>query len=59
MTHAQRNQKILDIIEKETARALQSKQIARKTLIEEGIYTKNGKLRAEFGGSQKKAVASV
>jgi hypothetical protein len=55
MTHAQRNQKILEAIAKETARAIASRKIARDTLIGEGIYTTEGKLRAEFGGQPKKA----
>ena len=55
MTHAKRNQKILDAITEETARAVQSKKIARDTLIAEGIYTTKGKLRVEFGGVSKKA----
>lgn len=55
MTHAQRNQKILDAIAEETARAVQSKKTARDTLIAEGIYTVKGKLRVEFGGKSKKA----
>lgn len=55
MTHAQRNQKILAAIAEETARALSSKKVARDTLINEGIYTKSGKLRAEFGGQNKKS----
>jgi hypothetical protein len=55
MTHAQRNQKILIAIAEETARAVSSRKAARETLIKEGIYTTKGKLRAEFGGSSKKA----
>ena len=55
MTHAQRNQKILDAIAEETARALSSKKVARETLIKEGIYTTKGKLRVEFGGDRKKS----
>ena len=54
MTHAQRNQKILDAIAEETARALSSRKIARETLINEGIYTTRGELRVEFGGAGKK-----
>lgn len=54
MTHAQRNQKILEAIAEETERALASKKIARETLIKEGIYTAKGKLRVEFGGESKK-----
>jgi hypothetical protein len=58
MTHAQRNQKILEAIATETARALTSKKMARETLINEGIYTTKGTLRAEFGGGKKaRAVA--
>ena len=57
MTHAQRNAKILAAIAKETARATESQKIARDTLISEGIYTKKGKLRVEFGGGQSKAAA--
>ena len=53
MTQAQRNKKILAAIAKKTARALESKKTARETLIGEGIYTANGKLRAEFGGEGK------
>lgn len=59
MTHAERNRRILEAISKETARAVTSQKVARETLIREGIYTKKGKLRAEFGGASKKAVAAV
>ncbi len=55
MTHAQRNQKILAAIDAVTERATASKKEARKTLIDEGIYTAKGTLRAEFGGPSKKA----
>jgi hypothetical protein len=54
MTNDQRNQKILEAIAKETARAVSSKKVARETLINEGIYTVRGKLRVEFGGDSKK-----
>lgn len=57
MTHAQRNEKILEAIAKETARALSSKKAARDTLISEGIYTQKGKLRVEFGGGKAKTAA--
>lgn len=57
MTVAQRNQKILDAIARETERATTTKKAARDALISEGIYTKRGKLRAEFGGGKVKAVA--
>jgi hypothetical protein len=59
MTHAQRNERILKAIEDGTARASVSKQVARATLIKEGIYTTKGNLRAEFGGKAgKKTVAA-
>jgi hypothetical protein len=54
MTNEQRNEKILKAIEIQTKRALTSKKEARQTLINEGIYTKKGKLRAEFGGESAK-----
>ncbi len=54
MTHAQRNQKILEAIAEQTQHALSSKKAARDTLIKEGIYTTKGKLRVEFGGFSKK-----
>lgn len=59
MTHAQRNQKILEAIDAETKRGMRSKKAARQTLISEGIYTAKGKLRVEFGGDSKKATASA
>lgn len=59
MTHTQRNKKILDAIATETARALSSQKAARATLIKEGIYTKKGKLRAEFGGEEVKERATA
>ena len=54
MTIAERNKKILAAIAKETKRATASKEIARATLIREGIYTRSGKLRPEYGGEGKK-----
>jgi hypothetical protein len=59
MTHSERNQKILDVIAKETAKALASKKTARETLIKEGIYTTKGELRVEFGGRRKKGGAAA
>lgn len=52
MDRAQRNEKILKTIAERTKQALASKQAAREMLIKEGIYTKKGKLRAEFGGGK-------
>lgn len=54
MAIRERNQKILQAIEAKTKRVLVSKKAARDSLIEEGIYTKKGKLRAEFGGKKPK-----
>ena len=59
MTHAERNAKLLAIIAEETKRAVASQGTARNTLIAEGIYTKKGKLRVEFGGERKKATAAA
>jgi len=50
----ERNKKILAIIEEYTKRATVSQKVARETLIREGIYTKKGQLRVEFGGPGKK-----
>lgn len=57
MTHAQRNQKILNAIAQTTESALKSRKAARDVLISEGIYTTKNKLRAEYGGEPKKAKA--
>ena len=54
MTHAERNERILKAINAKTKRVVVSKKAARESLVEEGIYTKKGKLRAEFGGSEPK-----
>jgi hypothetical protein len=54
MTDAQRRVAILDRIQKHTDANTVSRESARATLIEEGIYTKKGKLRVEFGGEPKK-----
>jgi hypothetical protein len=54
VTHEQRNKKIIRAIENPTAKALVSKKKAREALVSDGIYTVDGKLRAEFGGSVNK-----
>lgn len=59
MTVEQRNAAILQIIEKHTARSTKSKKVAREGLIAEGIYTKSGKLRPEFGGPGKRKKAAA
>lgn len=55
MTSKTRNQKILAEIKRITDEAVTSKSAARELLISEGIYTRKGKLRAEFGGGKKRA----
>ena len=54
MTDAQRRAAIRAVIQKRTKAAVKSKAAARKALIEEGIYTRNGNLRREFGGKTSK-----
>ena len=55
MTDTQRRSEIKKLIEHYTVKNTVSKAVARDTLIREGIYTKKGTLRAEFGGTPKKA----
>lgn len=43
----------------QTKRNTASPAAARASLIEEGIYTKKGKLRVEFGGKSKKGRAAA
>ncbi len=59
MTHAERNAAIKKLIEERTAKTTSSKEIARQTLIKEGIYTKKGNLTANYGGSYKKKTAAA
>lgn len=54
VTRAERNRMIIEAMEAETERALVSRKAARDLLISEGIYTKKGKLRVEFGGESSK-----
>lgn len=53
MTDAQRIKIIQDLIKKHTAIKIVDKKTARKSLIDEGIYTKSGALKVEFGGNTK------
>ena len=50
---------ILKMLEEQTERAVVSKAAARAALIGEGIYTKKGKLRVEFGGKTKKETTAA
>ena len=59
MTREQRNRKIIEAIDVYTERALVSQQAARAVLIKDGIYTAEGKLRAEFGGEAPKKGGAV
>lgn len=49
MTEEQRA-KLLKFIDEYTAKNTVSQKVAREALIREGIYTKDGNLRPEFGG---------
>ncbi|HEY5412578.1 MAG TPA: hypothetical protein VIJ94_17810 [Caulobacteraceae bacterium] len=55
MTSEKRHAAISKLIERHTAANTVSKAVARESLIKEGIYTKKGALRVEFGGESKKA----
>jgi hypothetical protein len=59
MTQSQRNEAILRMLEERTRIAMASKATAREALISEGIYTRKGKLRVEFGGKSKKDKAAA
>lgn len=59
MTLKQRNAEIAKILDAQTRLNTASRAAARASLIDEGIYTKRGKIRAEFGGEPKKATATV
>jgi hypothetical protein len=59
MTDEQRLIAIESLIKEHTAANTVSKGAARKMLIKEGIYTKKGALRVEFGGKSKKAKTTV
>jgi hypothetical protein len=54
MTLEQRNAEIAKILREQTKRNTVSRAVARAALIDEGIYTKKGKIRAVFGGEPKK-----
>jgi len=54
MTDAQRRNAIESLIQRHTDLSTATRQQARATLISEGIYTKKGTLRVEYGGESKK-----
>lgn len=49
-TDEKRHAEIKKLIAAHTAASTISKAVARKSLIDEGIYTRKGKLRVRFGG---------
>ncbi len=55
MTDSKRHSAIQTLIRQHTALSTVSRATAREALIKEGIYTKKGALRVEFGGGLKKA----
>ena len=59
MTDAQRRSAVMTLIGQHTAASTVSKKVARATLIDEGIYTKKGQLRVEFGGIGGKTKAAA
>jgi hypothetical protein len=54
MNSEEKLQKLLKGIEEYTKRATVSPEVARATLIREGIYTEDGELAEEFGGPPRK-----
>jgi hypothetical protein len=54
LTDPKRRIALQTLIEKYTLDHTATKQVAREALIQEGIYTKKGALRVEFGGVPKK-----
>jgi len=54
MINAKRNDAIEALIRDHTEKHTTSKAVAREALLNEGIYTREGALRVEFGGVPKK-----
>lgn len=59
MTDVQRRAAIQALIKRHTAANTTSRAVARTSLIKEGIYTKKGALRVEFGGAGKKIKTAI
>ena len=59
MTDAQRRVAIQTMIKVHTDANTTSKAVARAALLSEGIYTKKGALRVEFGGESKKSKSAA
>lgn len=57
MTLSERNRIIRTAIARQTAANTASRATARKVLISEGIYTADGRLSADYGGTASKLKA--
>ena len=55
MTAEQRRSAVLTLIERHTAAKTVSKNVARQSLIDEGIYDAKGELTPRYGGNTGKA----
>ena len=55
MSDATRNETIKKLIVERTRAKTVCRKIARETLISEGVYTKKGTIRANYGGGAKKS----
>ena len=55
MTEDKRRAAIKKLIAERKAANTVSRAVARETLIKEGLYTQDGKLKAAFGGGGKTA----
>jgi hypothetical protein len=53
MTSEAQRAAIIEMIDKHTEKVTVSKTDAKRSLVEEGIYTKRGKLSAHYGGRKK------
>jgi hypothetical protein len=54
MTSEAQRAAIKKMIERHTKAVAASKEVARASLIKEGIYTRDGKLAPSYGGKKKK-----
>ena len=59
MTDEQRRAVIKQLIAKHTKKSTASRKVARDVLIKEGIYTKDGELRVEYGGVSRKSKSAA
>jgi len=54
MTSDAQRAAIKKMIKRHTKTVTVSREAARESLIKEGVYTRNGKLTAQYGGGEKK-----